>query len=89
MTARHRWSLQRNLSIRLAVQTFTGIAILSAVIYVTTAIHLNSRQQDSLGNKFGIVQHLLFEANRTTRIKAFCGTAWMTISPVTTRSAWN
>ena len=64
MTARHRWSLQRNLSIRLAVQTFTGIAILSAVIYVTTAIHLNSRQQDSLGNKFGIVQHLLFEAEQ-------------------------
>jgi two-component system heavy metal sensor histidine kinase CusS len=55
------WSLERRLSIKLAVQTFSGMAALSSVIYVTTAIHLSSRQQGMLESKFGIVKHLLSE----------------------------
>lgn len=55
------WSLERSLSIRLALQAFLGMAVLSAVIYVTTAMHLSSRQQDMLESRLGIVEHLLSE----------------------------
>jgi two-component system heavy metal sensor histidine kinase CusS len=55
------WSLERSLSIKLALQAFSGLALLSAAIYITTAIHLASRQKDMLESKFGIVKHLLSE----------------------------
>ncbi len=61
MRTQENWSLERSLSIKLALQTFSGLAVLSAAIYITTAIHLASRQKDMLESKFGIVKHLLSE----------------------------
>ena len=64
MTSPRGWSLERSLSVRLAVQTFLGMAILSAVIYITTAIHLNSRQQDMLESQVGVVKHVFSEVQQ-------------------------
>jgi len=61
MTPLKGWSLERSLSVRLAVQTFIGMAIVSSVIYVTTAIHLNSGQQNMLESQVGVVKHIFSE----------------------------
>lgn len=61
MRTQGSWSLERSLSIKLALQAFLGMAVISTVIYFTTAIHLSSRQQNLLESRFGIVKHLLSE----------------------------
>lgn len=64
MTPPKGWSLERGLSVRLAVQTVLGMAIVSSVIYVTTAIHLNSRQLNMLESQVEVVKHVFSEVQQ-------------------------
>ena len=52
------------MSVRLAVQTFIGMAIVSSIIYVTAAILLNSRQQDMLESQVEVVKHVFSEVQQ-------------------------
>ena len=64
MTVPKGWSLERSLSVRLAVQTFIGMGIVSSIIYVTAAILLSSRQQDMLDSQVEVVKHVFSEAQQ-------------------------
>ena len=57
-----KWSLDRRLSTWLAIQTFIGLALVSAAVYIAIAFNLDARQADSLAQKQSIVIHLLDEA---------------------------
>ena len=61
MKQKRKWSLERSLCIRLALQTYGGMAVFSVVIYLVTAAHLSSRQQVTLEGKVSVVKHLISE----------------------------
>jgi len=56
-------SLGGRLSAWLAVQTFVGLAAVSAVVYLVVAWDLDQRQVDSLTHKRALVEHVLDEAH--------------------------
>jgi two-component system, OmpR family, heavy metal sensor histidine kinase CusS len=57
-----RQSLARRMSVWLALQTFIGLALIATVVYATIAMHLASRQVQTLKHKQALVIHLLDEA---------------------------
>ncbi len=59
-----KWSLSRRLSTWLAIQTFIGLALVSAAVYIAIAFNLGFRQADSLAQMQAVVTHLLIEAQR-------------------------
>lgn len=61
MKPKMKWSLARRMWIRLAVQTYLGMAVFSVVIYFLTAEHLSSRQQVALDGKVSVIKHLVSE----------------------------
>jgi two-component system, OmpR family, heavy metal sensor histidine kinase CusS len=61
---RATWSLDRRLSTWLAIQTFVGLALVSATVYAATAFTLATRQADSLSQKQTVVTHFFNEAQR-------------------------
>ena len=62
MKHKAKWSLDRRLSTWLALQTFVGLTLVSAVLYFAIEFNLESRQAASLLQKKSIVTHLLDEA---------------------------
>lgn len=62
MKRHQKWSLDRRLSTWLAIQTFIGLTLVSAAVYIAIAFNLNTRQAQSLVQKQSIVAHLLDEA---------------------------
>ena len=64
MTVATSWSISRRLSIWLMVQTFIGLALVSAVVYVVTGTVLATRQSEEMGQKQALIIHLLDEARR-------------------------
>ncbi|MBT9455354.1 MAG: heavy metal sensor histidine kinase [Burkholderiaceae bacterium] len=54
-------ALRRRLSQWLALQTFFGLGLVCAAVYVVTAATLNHRQDDTLDQKSAMVKHLLQE----------------------------
>lgn len=59
-----KWSLDRRLSTWLAIQTFLGLTLVSAAVYIAIAFNLDTRQADALAQKQSIVTHWLDEARR-------------------------
>ncbi|MEO6280186.1 heavy metal sensor histidine kinase [Roseateles sp.] len=55
-------ALGQRLSLWLAGQTFLGLALVSVVVYVLTALDLDSRQAESLQQKRELIEHVLSEA---------------------------
>jgi two-component system heavy metal sensor histidine kinase CusS len=53
------------MSVWLALQTFVGLALIAAVVYATIAVHLATRQTETLKHKQALVIHLLDEAMQT------------------------
>ncbi|WP_454688212.1 heavy metal sensor histidine kinase [Achromobacter aloeverae] len=54
-------SIAERLSIWLAIQTFSGLAIVCAAVYVLTNSNLERRQQSLLQQKMEVVRHLVAE----------------------------
>jgi two-component system heavy metal sensor histidine kinase CusS len=63
-TGENRHSLGKRLSTWLAWQTLVGLALVSIVVYATIAMHLASRQVQTLAHKQAVVVHLLDEARQ-------------------------
>lgn len=63
-TGANRHSLGKRLSTWLAWQTLVGLALVSIVVYTTIAMHLASRQMQTLAHKQAVVVHLLDEARQ-------------------------
>jgi two-component system, OmpR family, heavy metal sensor histidine kinase CusS len=59
-----RHSLSQRLAIWLALQTFLGLALVAVVVYATIAVHLSSRESQTLLHKQAVVMHLLEEARQ-------------------------
>jgi two-component system heavy metal sensor histidine kinase CusS len=60
-----RTSLGKRLSRWLAWQTLIGLALVSIVVYATIAVHLSSRQLQTLAQKKAVVAHLVDEARQS------------------------
>ena len=64
-----RHSLARRMSVWLALQTFVGLALVATVVYATIAVHLASRQTQTLKHKQALVIHLLDEAMQSGELR--------------------
>lgn len=56
-------SLRGRLSCRLAIQTFVGLAFVSAAVYSLTVVDLRARQQEALLHRKELVVHVLDETS--------------------------
>lgn len=66
MSARSKpYSLGGRLSAWLAWQTVVGLALVSALVYGTIAMHLDSRQVEMLAHKRAVISHLLEETRQS------------------------
>lgn len=54
-------ALRQRLSRWLALQTFIGLGLVCAAVYIVTAATLNNRQDDTLDQKSAMVKHLMQE----------------------------
>ncbi|HEX7864384.1 MAG TPA: heavy metal sensor histidine kinase [Variovorax sp.] len=57
-------SLQSRLSLWFAAQTLFGLSVICFAIYLVTAWNFGQKQEEELGNKAVLVQHLLQEAEK-------------------------
>ncbi|MDH2240162.1 heavy metal sensor histidine kinase [Pigmentiphaga sp. GD03639] len=64
-------SLGKELSFRLALLTFCGLALVSAIVYIATAVQLDDRQTSQLLQYKKLVEHLAAEHSRAHEADLF------------------
>lgn len=69
-TATSAGSLRHRLSWWLALQTFVGLSLVCAAVYMVTAMTLSQRQDETLDQKMTMVRHLLTEARAAPDLEA-------------------